>query len=427
MSWKLAVLGVVVCAATALVVSLVLGGRDQTKSGTTEIVRVEETPSAAPAKSDRVSPRSDATDSATEKAKAVPPATKKPRPRLPLAGKIISVDPGHNGGNFTHIEEIDRPVPAGANGTTKPCNTTGTETNDGSLTEAQFNWDVARDLVPRLEHLGAKVVLTRDSNSGVGPCVNERAEIANHAHADVALSIHADGNLTAEGAHGFDVIHPSTAEMVAPQEAGPSLKLAEAERDALVEAGIPPANYVGEDGLDERSDLAGLNLAEVPAVLVELGNMRERRRGGETRGPRLPARSGRCAGRRHRRFPSRFLNDRLRSRLYRRVPMSYQDPNGRRQDDRFWDDGNGTPGWAKLSAVLIVAVGLGAAIAIFASRSGGGSEEVAQTVTVKRHVQAKATAKKCTRPMSARSKNITRLRPSTKRRRRKSKKTPAVA
>ncbi|MBS1884284.1 MAG: N-acetylmuramoyl-L-alanine amidase, partial [Actinobacteria bacterium] len=38
---------------------------------------------------------------------------------------------------------------------------------------------------------------------------------------------------------------------------------------------VPPADYVGEDGLDERSDLAGLNLAKEPAVLVELGNMRE--------------------------------------------------------------------------------------------------------------------------------------------------------
>jgi N-acetylmuramoyl-L-alanine amidase len=209
----------------------------------------------------------------------MPPATVAPKPESkrqggPLSGVTISVDPGHNGGNFSHPEEIGRPVPAGVNGTTKPCNTTGTATNDGTLTEAQFNWDVAEDIVPRLEGLGATVFLTRHSNDGVGPCVDERAEIANRAHAAVALSIHADGN-EAAGAHGFDVIHASTTEMVDPSVAGPSLKLAEAERDALVGAGVPPANYVGEDGLDARSDLAGLNLARVPAVLVELGNMRD--------------------------------------------------------------------------------------------------------------------------------------------------------
>ena len=118
------------------------------------------------------------------------------------------------------------------------------------------------------------MVLTRQSDNGVGPCVDERAEIANGAQADAAISIHADGNLAA-GAHGFDVIHASTAEMVAPAMAVASSRLAEAERNALERAGVPPANYVGHDGLDERSDLAGLNLAEVPAVLVELGNMRE--------------------------------------------------------------------------------------------------------------------------------------------------------
>jgi N-acetylmuramoyl-L-alanine amidase len=253
MTWKLGLLAVGVCAVVAFGLGKALGGHDQARTAT-HVVKVVQRKGADE--------------------RSIPPATRTPPSSLPLEGVTISVDPGHNGGNFSNPEAINRLVPAGANGTTKPCNTTGTETDDGSLTEAQFNWDVAEDLVPRLERLGARVVLTRHSNDGVGPCVDERAEIANHAGAAVALSIHADGNL-AEGAHGFDVIHPSTAEMVAPVVAGPSLKLAEAERDALFAAGVPPANYVGNDGLDERSDLAGLNLARVPAVLVELGNMRE--------------------------------------------------------------------------------------------------------------------------------------------------------
>jgi N-acetylmuramoyl-L-alanine amidase len=215
----------------------------------------------------------------------MPPATvSPPRQSQPLSGVTISVDPGHNGGNFSHPEEIAQPVPAGASGATKACNTTGTETDDGALTEAQFNWDVAQSLVPRLRGLGANVVLTRHSNDGVGPCVDERAEIANRSGAAVALSIHADGNYS-EGAHGFDVIHADTEEMVAPAMAAPSSRLAEAVRDALLGAGVPPANYVGEDGLDARSDLAGLNLARVPAVLVELGNMRNPEEAAELESP----------------------------------------------------------------------------------------------------------------------------------------------
>jgi hypothetical protein len=78
--------------------------------------------------------------------------------------------------------------------------------------------------------------------------------------------------------------------------------------------------------------------------------------------------------------------------------LNYQDPHDRRRDARkrrdehFWEDGIHTPGWAKVVALVIVAGGLGAAIAIFASRSGGSSTEVAQTVTRQVHVKAKLAA-----------------------------------
>lgn len=69
--------------------------------------------------------------------------------------------------------------------------------------------------------------------------------------------------------------------------------------------------------------------------------------------------------------------------------MNYQDPHGR---DRFWEDGPYTPGWAKLLATLIVAVGLGAAIAIFISRSGADSTEAAKTVVITKHVHPESGA-----------------------------------
>ena len=59
----------------------------------------------------------------------------------------------------------------GWDGATKPCNTTGTATDDGSLTEAQFNWDVARDLVPRLEGLGATVGIVGANIEDAAPVV----------------------------------------------------------------------------------------------------------------------------------------------------------------------------------------------------------------------------------------------------------------
>jgi N-acetylmuramoyl-L-alanine amidase len=37
---------------------------------------------------------------------------------------------------------------------------------------------------------------------------------------------------------------------------------------------MPYATYIGREGLDERSDLGGLNLSNVPKVFIETGNMR---------------------------------------------------------------------------------------------------------------------------------------------------------
>jgi N-acetylmuramoyl-L-alanine amidase len=184
-------------------------------------------------------------------------------------GPVIVVDPGHNGANGAHPEEINRPVDAG--GFQKACNTTGAATN-GGVTESSINWAVAQLLRDRLEAHGATVILTRDSDDGVGPCIDERGRTAADAHADLLLSVHADG--APAGAHGFHVIHPALRPGYTDDTVGPSAEAATVVRDALVAAGFTPSTYVGDDGLDERDDLGTLNLASVPAVMVEAGNLR---------------------------------------------------------------------------------------------------------------------------------------------------------
>jgi N-acetylmuramoyl-L-alanine amidase len=214
-----------------------------------------------------------------------------------LRGAVIAIDPGHNGGNGAHPGAIDKPVVAYADGQTKACDTTGTETNDGRLTESLFNLYVAEDLAAKLRARGARVVMTRTTNSGVGPCIDERAAIGNRAHADAAISIHADG-AEAAGDHGFDVIYPRADELVRPAIAGPSRRLATKVRDALVGEGIQTANYVGSNGLDARDDLGGLNLSTVPKVLAELGNMRSASEAAKLESPAYRARlaAGLAAG-----------------------------------------------------------------------------------------------------------------------------------
>jgi N-acetylmuramoyl-L-alanine amidase len=188
----------------------------------------------------------------------------------PLAGKTVTVDPGHNGGNYLHPAEINRLVNAGT--LRKACDTTGTAT-DGGYSEAAYNFDVALRLARILRVEGARVVLTRTTNTGWGPCITERAAIGNRAHADAAISIHADGG-PASG-RGFHVIYPPSIAHLTDDIAAASRRLAIAVRNAFASGtGEPYATYVARDGLDVRSDLGGLNLSNVPKVFIETGNMR---------------------------------------------------------------------------------------------------------------------------------------------------------
>ncbi|MEU9387633.1 N-acetylmuramoyl-L-alanine amidase [Streptomyces sp. NPDC048279] len=199
-----------------------------------------------------------------------------PSPTPPLRGKVVLIDPGHNPGNFQHTSEINQQVDIGTNW--KECDTTGTSTNAG-YSEAQFTLDVADRLRALLEREGATVKMTHDGDKPAwGPCVTERAQIGNDAHADAAISIHADG--APEGDRGFHVILPAEVHSGAADTRpiiGPSRTLGEhVESDFAKVTGSAPSNYVGDGtGLDVRKDLGGLNLSTVPKVFIECGNMRD--------------------------------------------------------------------------------------------------------------------------------------------------------
>jgi N-acetylmuramoyl-L-alanine amidase len=197
------------------------------------------------------------------------PAPHAARPPKRLAGKVVGIDPGHNGGNFSDPSFINQPVWNGRE--REACDTTGTETNAG-YTEARFNFEVAMYLRAYLLREGAKVVMTRKTNHGVGPCIDRRAQILDKAGADVAIDIHADGG----PASGRGVA------ILTPVPDGPNDKvIASSKRFGRILlrrytalTGIPISNYDGSGGFSPRNDLAGLNLTTVPKVLIECVNMR---------------------------------------------------------------------------------------------------------------------------------------------------------
>ena len=220
----------------------------------------------------------------------------------PLAGRVVVLDPGHQLGNHNFPRRTHRLVPAG--GFRKPCNTTGTATNRG-YPEASLTWDVAVRLRERLRALGATVRMTRHGNRQDlwGPCVDERGRAGNDVAADLKLSIHADGSF-APGAQGFHVIMPADRRPWTSDIYRASRRLGLTTRAALVERGLVRATYVGRHGLDVRGDLGTLNLSDVPTVVVELGNMRDRRDAGLMTSPGGRDRYARALGLAVRRFLS---------------------------------------------------------------------------------------------------------------------------
>src|SRR6476659_9347683 len=153
---------------------------------------------AAPAATSSSSPPPSTTVPApTTTTSSATPTPTTPAPTAPPP--VVVLDPGHNGGNAAHPAEINAPVPDGAGGT-KPCNTTGTAT-DAGYPEHAFTWDVALRTRDLLTAAGVQVVLSRQDDTGVGPCVDVRGRLGGQVGAAAFVGIHGDG--AAPGGRGF--------------------------------------------------------------------------------------------------------------------------------------------------------------------------------------------------------------------------------
>jgi N-acetylmuramoyl-L-alanine amidase len=202
---------------------------------------------------------------------AYPTTATSPAPSKPLAHFVVGIDPGHNGHNYAYPDYLAHKVWNGRE--YEDCDTTGTQT-DAGYAEAEFNFRVAVFLRHDLRRDGAKVVMTRPNNHGKGPCVTTRSRILNRAHSAVAIDIHADGG-PVDG-RGFTILEPvkdSENKHVIARSARFGRLL---RHSVLADTAMPTSTYDGQHGINHRDDLAGLNLADEPKVLIECGNMRNR-------------------------------------------------------------------------------------------------------------------------------------------------------
>ncbi|MEJ5919159.1 N-acetylmuramoyl-L-alanine amidase [Corynebacterium sp. H78] len=216
------------------------------------------TPSAA-------QPSSDATDARAGASSRSQERKRTPMGNVDLSGRTIYLDPGHAAVMQTPMTQV-----TDGRGGMKPCQVSGTNANDG-WPEHTFNWEMAQVLRKKLEAAGATVALSRPDDTGQADCIDVRTEKENASNADVVLSLHADG--AGEGNRGFHII--TVADPLPGNQADKSESLATALRDAFVAASLTPSNYLGQNGIDYRADLTGLNLSTKPKVLIEFGNMRD--------------------------------------------------------------------------------------------------------------------------------------------------------
>ena len=186
-----------------------------------------------------------------------------------LVGQVITVDPGHNGGNAADPAFIDQLVWNGRE--LEMCDTAGTAT-DAGYTEARVH-------LGRGHPVGRLAAVLR-SHRGPHPARRHRGRTVRRpagrhrepAHSDAVIDIHGDGG--PPGGRGVAVLEPVAD---GPNDAviGSSRSLAVDVRNAFTAGtGEPDSDYDGVNGLQPRDDLAGLNLTTVPKVLIECANMR---------------------------------------------------------------------------------------------------------------------------------------------------------
>ena len=193
------------------------------------------------------------------------------RPRTPpLAGDVIAVDPGHNGGNATHPDSINQLVNVITE--KKACDTTGAET-DAGYPEHAFNFDVA---------IRAGQAAAKGRREGrADPAQRYRGGPVRHpagGHRKPGTRRRGDLDSRRRRARrrtGFEVIEPGLVPGYTDKIIGPSRRLGlDIRNEYHAITGEPYSDYVGAAGLDVRTDLGGLNLSKVPKVFIECANMR---------------------------------------------------------------------------------------------------------------------------------------------------------
>lgn len=181
--------------------------------------------------------------------------------QAPQKNRLIVIDPGHQSSADYDTEPLG---PGSSEMKTKV--SAGTRGSVTGIAEYQLNLDVSLLLEQELLSRGYEVMLTRREND-VKISNVERAAIANEAQADAFIRIHANGSESA-GAKGAMTICMTPGNPYNAALFEKSFALSEAVVNALCEK-----TGAENDGVWQTDTMSGINWAEVPVTIVEMGYM----------------------------------------------------------------------------------------------------------------------------------------------------------
>ena len=179
----------------------------------------------------------------------------------PGVGPVVAIDPGHQNKGMKEKE------PNGPESDEmKAMLTSGTQGVSTKLTEYQLNLQVGLLLRDELIARGYTVVMIRESNNVTLSNV-QRALIANSANADAFVRIHANGSENANKEGAYTICQTAKN----PYNAHLHSKSLQLSRNVL--DGFIATTEQKELSIWETDTMTGINWAEVPSTILEMGYM----------------------------------------------------------------------------------------------------------------------------------------------------------
>lgn len=177
----------------------------------------------------------------------------------PLEGLVIGIDPGHQSKGNNTLEKI-----APDSEEMKAKVTSGTRGKYTGVPEYKLNLEVGLLLKAELQDLGAKTVMTRETDN-IDISNVQRAQLTNENNCHMVIRIHANGSESAES-NGYSILVPG--EKYSKDIAGKSRSFAE-----VLDSALRDNIDIRREGIITRNDLTGFNWSETPVVLLEMGYM----------------------------------------------------------------------------------------------------------------------------------------------------------